>query len=91
MMPSRFISCINMHYVSPQGLERTRHAQFVHIFIHPFEKWDVLCYRILRVYAKWILLNISRNILRILTKFGTQKHKGEAKIKFEPVDLDLIF
>ena len=32
-----------------------------------------------------------KNISGILTKFGTQKHQGKMKRKFEPGDLDLIF
>ena len=44
-----------------------------------------------RAYARWFLLNISRNILLIFTKFGTQKHQDETKIEFEPGDLDLHF
>ena len=116
------------------------------IFISPFEKRDVLCYRIVQAgwrmqdgfrsisreifnisstnlvhistrarrrsslnlvtltsfsmwqrsfkataCERWFLLNIWRNIGRILTKFGTQKHQGKTNSKFELVDLDLIF
>ena len=27
----------------------------------------------------------------VSTKFGTQKHQGKARTRFEPSDLDLIF
>ena len=40
---------------------------------------------------KWFLLNIRRNVLGTLTKFGTQRSEGKAKTKFESCDLDLIF
>ena len=33
-------------------------------------------------YDRWFLLHNSRNIWRILTKFGTQKHQGKIKTKF---------
>ena len=42
-------------------------------------------------YERWFLLNILRNILRILPKFDTQKHQDKMKPKFEHCDLDLIF
>ena len=39
-------------------------AEMCHIFIRPFEKRDVLCYRVVRAggqaYAKWFPLNISK-------------------------------
>ena len=43
-----------------------------------------------RAYARWSLLNISKNIWCIITKFGTLKHQDK-ETKFEPGDLDLIF
>ena len=42
-------------------------------------------------HLRWFPLNISRNIRPILTKFGTQKHQGKEKTKFELGDLDPNF
>ena len=41
--------------------------------------------------ARWFPLNIWRNILHILTKFGTQKHQDKTKTELELGNLDLIF
>ena len=51
-------------------------------FIRPFEKCDVLGDRVVRAGGMQD---------GILIKFGTQKHQGKTKTKFEPSDLDLIF
>ena len=48
----------------------------------PVEKRDVLCYRVVRAYARWFPFNISKIILCILTKFRTLKHQGKTKTTF---------
>ena len=81
--------------IGEQAISRPFRGEIKHqhlTLIRLFEKWDVLCYRVVRdggqVYARWFPIKICRDIWRILTKFGTQKHQCNTKTKFKPCDLD---